>query len=100
MTGQLQQFDEQSLEEIGRELHRFATDLYPICRRISGDEIRRTLEMIGERIPLQISEVPTGVREIARPYLAIAAMVSGSAIADKGPLHGGDNEDHSNSVYV
>jgi aminopeptidase-like protein len=60
VTSLLQQFDQQSAAEIGRELHRFATELYPICRSITGDGIRRTLGMIGERIPLQISEVPTG----------------------------------------
>jgi aminopeptidase-like protein len=46
--------------EIGRELHRFAAELYPICRSITGDGIRRTLALIQNRIPLQISEVPTG----------------------------------------
>jgi aminopeptidase-like protein len=46
--------------EIGRELHRFATELYPICRSITGDGLRRTLAAIQKRIPLQISEVPTG----------------------------------------
>ncbi len=60
MTSLLQQFDQRSLAETGGELHRFATELYPICRSITGDGIRRTLGMIGERIPLQISEVPTG----------------------------------------
>src|SRR5271166_3998326 len=60
MTRLLQQFDQQSLVEVGRDLHEFATRLYPICRSITGDGIRRTLQMIGERIPLQISEVPTG----------------------------------------
>ena len=55
-----QQFDEQSLEGIGKELHRFASDLYPICRSITGDGIRLTFGMIGEKIPLQTSEVPTG----------------------------------------
>jgi aminopeptidase-like protein len=41
-------------------LHRFAADLYPICRSITGDGIRQTLAMIQERIPLRIHEVPTG----------------------------------------
>jgi aminopeptidase-like protein len=56
----LEQFDQEPPEESGKVLHRFAADLYPICRSITGDGIRRTLEMVGERIPLQISEVPTG----------------------------------------
>jgi len=48
--------------ELGHELHQFATELYPICRSITGDGIRQTLAMIRERIPLQISEVPTGAQ--------------------------------------
>ena len=47
-------------EILGQALHRFAAELYPVCRSITGDGIRRTLAMIKERIPLQISEVPTG----------------------------------------
>jgi len=45
---------------LGRKMHEFAGDLYPICRSITGDGIRRTLAMIGERIPLQTFEVPSG----------------------------------------
>jgi aminopeptidase-like protein len=46
--------------ELGAEIHSFARELYPICRSITGDGIRQTLRLIGERIPLHISEVPTG----------------------------------------
>ncbi len=56
----LNELDRKDTTEIGRELHRFAAELYPICRSITGDGIRRTLAMIQERIPLQISEVPSG----------------------------------------
>jgi aminopeptidase-like protein len=56
----LKQLDQRDLTGIGQELHRFATELYPICRSITGDGIRRTLAMIQGRIPLQIFEVPTG----------------------------------------
>jgi aminopeptidase-like protein len=44
----------------GKALHDFAASLYPICRSITGDGIRQTLAAIQERIPLRISEVPTG----------------------------------------
>jgi len=44
----------------GAELHQFARELFPICRSITGNGIRQTLTMISEKIPLQISEVPTG----------------------------------------
>jgi aminopeptidase-like protein len=56
----LKELDRANLAEIGRELHGFATDLYPICRSITGDGIRQTLESIGGRIPLRITEVPSG----------------------------------------
>ncbi len=36
--------------------------LYPICRSITGDGLRKTLDIIGKQIPLQIFEVPTGTR--------------------------------------
>jgi aminopeptidase-like protein len=58
----LQQVDERNLMEIGQELHQFASELYPICRSITGDGIRETLARIGKRIPLQISEVPSGTQ--------------------------------------
>ena len=60
MTSLLRQFDQRSLAEIGCELHEFATELYPICRSITGDGIRRTLGIIGAKIQLQMSEVPSG----------------------------------------
>ena len=64
MTAFPQPFAKQPLgeisAEIGQELHRFAAELYPICRSITGNGTRRTLTMIGEKIPLAISEVPTG----------------------------------------
>lgn len=56
----LNQLDGKDASELGRELHRFAAELYPICRSITGDGIRRTLAMIQDRIPLQIAEVPSG----------------------------------------
>jgi aminopeptidase-like protein len=46
--------------DIGLALHRFAAELYPICRSITSDGIRQTLALIQNRIPLQIVEVATG----------------------------------------
>jgi aminopeptidase-like protein len=46
----------------GRELHRFAAELFPICRSITGDGIRQTLAKIRERIPLRLFEVPTATQ--------------------------------------
>lgn len=36
--------------------------LYPICRSITGDGVRKTLEIVGELIPLSVTEVPTGTQ--------------------------------------
>ncbi len=47
---------------VGNQLHQFASQLFPICRSITGDGLRQTLGMIGERIPLQMVEVPSGMR--------------------------------------
>ncbi|GHG15447.1 MULTISPECIES: DUF4910 domain-containing protein [Amycolatopsis] len=44
----------------GAELHALVERLYPICRSITGDGVRRTLDIIGEHIALERHEVPTG----------------------------------------
>jgi aminopeptidase-like protein len=56
----LNKLDQQDPLEIGTGLHDFASELYPICRSITGDGIRQTLAKIGQRIPLEIFEIPTG----------------------------------------
>ncbi len=47
---------------VGREMHEFISELYPICRSITGDGVRQTLGLIGKRIPLEIREVPSGTK--------------------------------------
>jgi Uncharacterized protein conserved in bacteria with an aminopeptidase-like domain len=46
----------------GRDLYALVERLYPLCRSITGDGVRRTLEIIGETVPLEITEVPTGTQ--------------------------------------
>jgi len=46
--------------QTGQELHRFAADLYPICRSITGDGIRQTLALLQKRIPLRNFDIATG----------------------------------------
>jgi aminopeptidase-like protein len=41
-------------------LHSFASRLYPICRSITGSGVRRTLQLVRERIPLVVTEVRSG----------------------------------------
>ena len=47
-------------ERAGRELHELVAELYPICRSITGDGVRETLQRIARRVPLEIREVPSG----------------------------------------
>ncbi len=47
-------------QEVGQEMHALIGELYPICRSITGDGIRRTLKILQRYIPLQIHEVPSG----------------------------------------
>jgi aminopeptidase-like protein len=46
--------------EPGRAMHELAAELYPICRSITGDGVRRTLARLAEEIPLEVHEVPSG----------------------------------------
>ncbi len=45
---------------VGGEMMALAGRLYPICRSITGDGVRETLRILGERIPLELHEVPSG----------------------------------------
>jgi aminopeptidase-like protein len=46
--------------EIGREMHRLVSELYPICRSITGNGVRETLRLVQKHISLVVHEVPTG----------------------------------------
>ena len=47
---------------VGRDMHELVRELFPIGRSITGKGLRRTLELIGERVPLEITEVPSGTQ--------------------------------------
>jgi aminopeptidase-like protein len=52
-----------SLQEVGIEMHRWAEDLFPINRSITGDGTRATLDYIKKILPkLTIHSIPSGVR--------------------------------------
>jgi aminopeptidase-like protein len=48
--------------EMGRAIYGLIEDLYPICRSITGDGLRHTLERLRKEIPLTVHEVPTGTK--------------------------------------
>lgn len=47
-------------DDIGRQIYQLISQLYPICRSITGDGVRETLKTLQACIPLKIAEVPTG----------------------------------------
>jgi len=49
-------------QDLGRVMHEFMAELYPICRSITGEGLRETLRTIQKRIPLEMQEVPSGTQ--------------------------------------
>src|SRR5690606_14787947 len=54
--------ENEGVTKVGEWMHDFIRTLYPLCRSITGDGVRRTLELINERIALDVHEVPSGTR--------------------------------------
>src|SRR3990172_2952162 len=51
-----------NLDKIGKEMHHLMTELFPICRSITGDGVRKTDQIISKHIPLEIHEIPSGTK--------------------------------------
>lgn len=47
---------------MGKEIYQLIERLYPICRSITGDGVRETLDILGEHVPLVRHEVPSGTQ--------------------------------------
>jgi aminopeptidase-like protein len=69
-------------ESLGRQMHRLAEELFPICRSMTGPGVRETLDVLRRRIPLEIREIPTGEKafdwEIPREWRIRDAYVKDS----------------------
>ena len=50
------------MSDPGREMYELMERLYPICRSLTGDGVRETLDLIEEQIPLERTEVPSGTQ--------------------------------------
>ncbi len=49
-------------EQAGAEMHALMHELYPLCRSLTGDGVRRTFELIEREVPLERTEVPSGTQ--------------------------------------
>lgn len=47
---------------IGAEIFALAAEIFPICRSITGDGVRTTLDHLARHIALEVHEVPTGTQ--------------------------------------
>lgn len=45
---------------VDEDMHRLIAELYPVCRSITGDGVRRTLECVRQHVPIELNEVPSG----------------------------------------
>jgi aminopeptidase-like protein len=68
---------------IGEEIYALAAAIYPLCRSITGDGVRATLDHLARRIELDVHEVPTGTQvfdwTIPREWSIRDAFIKNSA---------------------
>ena len=46
--------------QAGADAYELARELFPLPRSLTGDGVRETLRLVGELVPLEVTEVPTG----------------------------------------
>lgn len=52
--------NENIIENAGEQMYELVRTLFPICRSITGNGVRQTLDHIKQHIPLETKEVPSG----------------------------------------
>ena len=55
-------FQAPPMDNLGKAMHDFIKELFPICRSITGEGVRETLRLIQKHIPLEMHEVPSGTK--------------------------------------
>lgn len=47
-------------DTIGEEIYALAAEIFPICRSITGDGVRKTIDILGRHLPIERREIATG----------------------------------------
>ncbi|HZR19671.1 MAG TPA: DUF4910 domain-containing protein [Verrucomicrobiae bacterium] len=47
---------------IGQEVFELVSELYPFCRSITGDGLRRSFKALQKHVPVSVHEIPTGTQ--------------------------------------
>jgi aminopeptidase-like protein len=50
------------IARFGTQMYQLIAELYPICRSITGEGVRKSLRVLQNYIPLKLHEVPTGTQ--------------------------------------
>lgn len=50
------------LNQLGKEMYQLMSELYPICRSITGNGVRETLGKIKRIVPIEVHEVASGTK--------------------------------------
>ena len=53
---------DERIAENGRQMYDLMTELFPICRSLTGAGVAKTLDILKRRIPLTVREVPSGTQ--------------------------------------
>ncbi|TXK21068.1 DUF4910 domain-containing protein [Pontibacter qinzhouensis] len=56
----LPEIEEATSAIVGEEMHALVAKLFPVCRSITGNGVRQTLQILQDYIPLVVHEVPSG----------------------------------------
>jgi len=81
-------------KDVGAAMYRLVADLHPICRSITGDGVRQTLETLNTRIPVAVNEVPSGT-QVFDWVVPKEWNISRAYLKDPNGEHVVDFEDHN-----
>ena len=67
---------------VGAEIYALADEIYPICRSITGNGVRETLDIVGRHVPIERTELATGTKvldwEVPREWNIADAYIADS----------------------